>query len=203
MGGSNDPSNLIELTVEEHALAHKQLYEKYGKIEDKIAWLCLSGKTEEAEKLRIKLAQKAFKEKFLTNKKKKEQWKKRISKSLRNKKQSETTKLKRSLSLKKAYQENRHKKGDGKQLIQYNKKNKKLVCKLAAKGRKNSLKWKESVSSEECLLKRSISDPRSKKIMYYTHLYSSIRMAAKNNNISYSKLRTILVNKTNPNIYFV
>jgi hypothetical protein len=40
-GGSDDPSNLIELTVEEHAEAHKILWEKYGKIEDKIAWLGL------------------------------------------------------------------------------------------------------------------------------------------------------------------
>ena len=30
-GGTDDPLNLVELTVEEHALAHKLLYEKYGK----------------------------------------------------------------------------------------------------------------------------------------------------------------------------
>ena len=30
MGGTNDPSNLIELTVEEHAEAHKLLWEQYG-----------------------------------------------------------------------------------------------------------------------------------------------------------------------------
>ena len=43
MGGSDDPSNLIELTVEEHAEAHKKLYEEYGKWQDKIAWEMLSG----------------------------------------------------------------------------------------------------------------------------------------------------------------
>jgi hypothetical protein len=43
MGGSDDPSNLIKLTVEEHALAHKKLYEQYGKREDYIAWKMLSG----------------------------------------------------------------------------------------------------------------------------------------------------------------
>ena len=43
MGGSNDPSNLIELTVEEHAEAHRLLFEQYGKWEDKIAWQMLSG----------------------------------------------------------------------------------------------------------------------------------------------------------------
>ena len=30
MGGTDDPSNLIELSVEEHAEAHKVLFEKYG-----------------------------------------------------------------------------------------------------------------------------------------------------------------------------
>lgn len=43
MGGSDDPSNLIELTVEDHAEAHRRLYEEHGKIEDKVAWLALSG----------------------------------------------------------------------------------------------------------------------------------------------------------------
>jgi hypothetical protein len=43
MGGTDDPSNLVELTVEEHALAHKKLYEKYEKQEDYIAWKALEG----------------------------------------------------------------------------------------------------------------------------------------------------------------
>ena len=43
MGGSNDINNLIELTIEEHALAHKELFEKYGKWQDKVAWKALSG----------------------------------------------------------------------------------------------------------------------------------------------------------------
>lgn len=43
MGGTDDPKNLIKLTIEEHANAHKKLWETYGKEEDKIAWMCLSG----------------------------------------------------------------------------------------------------------------------------------------------------------------
>jgi len=43
MGGSDDPSNLISLTVEEHAEEHKKLWEKYGHWQDKIAWKTLSG----------------------------------------------------------------------------------------------------------------------------------------------------------------
>ena len=42
MGGTNDPSNLIELTVEEHAEAHRKLYEEYRRPQDKRAWLGLA-----------------------------------------------------------------------------------------------------------------------------------------------------------------
>lgn len=42
-GGTNDPSNLVRVTVEEHAEAHRKLYEKYGRIEDKLAWQGLAG----------------------------------------------------------------------------------------------------------------------------------------------------------------
>ena len=42
MGGSNDPSNLAELTVEEHAEAHRKLYEEHGRIQDRRAWLGLA-----------------------------------------------------------------------------------------------------------------------------------------------------------------
>lgn len=43
MGGTDDPENLISLTPEEHAKAHQDLYEKYGKIEDYLAWKGLEG----------------------------------------------------------------------------------------------------------------------------------------------------------------
>jgi len=43
MGGSDDPNNLIELTIEEHAEAHRVLYEKHGHTQDKVAWLGLAG----------------------------------------------------------------------------------------------------------------------------------------------------------------
>ena len=48
-GGSDDPSNLIELTVEEHAEAHRVLFEKYGRWEDEVAWKGLSGQIDKAE----------------------------------------------------------------------------------------------------------------------------------------------------------
>jgi hypothetical protein len=42
-GGTDDPDNLIELTIEEHAIAHKKLYETYGNEFDRLAYLALSG----------------------------------------------------------------------------------------------------------------------------------------------------------------
>ena len=52
MGGTDDPSNLIELTIEEHAEAHRILYETYGKVEDKVAWQSLAGLAPKSELMR-------------------------------------------------------------------------------------------------------------------------------------------------------
>ena len=49
MGGTDDPSNLIELSVEEHAEAHKKLYEVYGNEYDRIAYEALSGMIKKEE----------------------------------------------------------------------------------------------------------------------------------------------------------
>jgi len=43
MGGTDDPSNLIKLTIEEHAQAHRDLYEKHGDCRDKLAYQGLEG----------------------------------------------------------------------------------------------------------------------------------------------------------------
>lgn len=48
MGGTDDPENLIELTLAEHAMAHLKLYEEHGKRQDLWAYKFLSGQTEEA-----------------------------------------------------------------------------------------------------------------------------------------------------------
>lgn len=42
MGGTDDPNNIIELSVEEHAEAHFELYQKHGKQEDYLAWKSLA-----------------------------------------------------------------------------------------------------------------------------------------------------------------
>ena len=52
MGGSDDHSNIDELTVEQHAEEHKELYDKYGKWEDKLAYEGLMGLIPHAEMAR-------------------------------------------------------------------------------------------------------------------------------------------------------
>ena len=53
MGGSDDPSNLIELTVEEHAEAHRKLWEQYSNIKDYCAWKGLEGTIGKEEIIRL------------------------------------------------------------------------------------------------------------------------------------------------------
>jgi hypothetical protein len=43
MGGSDDPSNITRLTIEEHTEAHKILWEEYKCKEDWLAWQGLAG----------------------------------------------------------------------------------------------------------------------------------------------------------------
>lgn len=52
MGGTNDASNLITLTIEQHADAHRQLYEQHGRWQDRLAWLGLSSRLDR-EHIRI------------------------------------------------------------------------------------------------------------------------------------------------------
>lgn len=54
LGGTDEPSNLIELTVEEHAEAHRKLYELHGNWQDYCAWQALSGRIGKEEILRMK-----------------------------------------------------------------------------------------------------------------------------------------------------
>jgi hypothetical protein len=42
MGGTDDPENLVELSIEEHAEAHKVLFEQHGHWQDYLAWQGLS-----------------------------------------------------------------------------------------------------------------------------------------------------------------
>lgn len=57
MGGSDDPSNLIELTIEEHADAHLRLWEEHGNQYDMIAYRSLSKVVDRKEIVRQVLSE--------------------------------------------------------------------------------------------------------------------------------------------------
>jgi hypothetical protein len=187
-GGSDDPSNIVELTIEEHAEAHRVLWEQHGRTGDFVAWKMLSGKNEEAELGRIELAKQGF-NKFLHSESV-NSWKKKISSSLMNKKQSPESNQKRSKSLKEGYASGKIKSWfchADKSFFQQN-----YDAERLARGRRKSKKWKDSVTSESYREKKSKLDPRSRKLTINGVEYNSIRSAAKALNMPYSRLRGLL-----------
>ncbi len=92
MGGTDDPSNLIELTIEEHALAHKALWEEHGSEYDHIAWRCLSGLITgeeariEAVKVALKGVSKPIEQKEKMSESAKERWQRKGQKEKLSKK---------------------------------------------------------------------------------------------------------------------
>jgi hypothetical protein len=55
-GGTEDESNLVYLTIEQHAEAHRLLYEQYGRKEDYLAWCGLAGLIGKDEMLKEKMS---------------------------------------------------------------------------------------------------------------------------------------------------
>ena len=51
-GGTDDPSNLIKLTTEQHALAHRKLFFIYGRWQDEMAYKTLEGRAPKEEIIR-------------------------------------------------------------------------------------------------------------------------------------------------------
>ncbi len=94
MGGTDDPSNLIELTIEEHAKAHEKLYEEHGKYEDFLAWKMLSGQISGVEAHRLAIIH--------SNKTRvySPETREKLAKAMRGKKLSEETKQKMRISAK-------------------------------------------------------------------------------------------------------
>ena len=82
MGGSDDKSNLITLTIEEHAMAHKALYEEHGKKQDYIAWKSLLKQMDEPER-QMELSSVGGKNNM--NKPKSEEHKAKIAEAIRGK----------------------------------------------------------------------------------------------------------------------
>ncbi len=190
-GGSNDPSNIVSLTVQEHAEAHRLLWEKHGLTADFVAWKMLSGKNDEAEQARLELAKEGFVN-FLKSERS-DSWKQNISKSLQGRKQSEESKSKKSKALKQAYL-------DGKRDTWFSRADKSFFQNnydafKMSEGRKKSIRWKQSVTSDEYRKKKSQSDPRSKTVVVNGVEYPSIRAAAKGCGIPYSRMRVLLDGK--------
>lgn len=86
-GGTDDSSNIVYITVEEHAEAHRILFEQYGRTEDYLAWKGLSGRKEEFIRARCSFGGKKGGKKLL-GKPKSEIHKQRVSEGLRGKKQT-------------------------------------------------------------------------------------------------------------------
>ena len=55
IGGGNEPSNLIELDVRQHKIAHWLLWKIYKNEQDKLVWYMRSGRYVEGIELRKKL----------------------------------------------------------------------------------------------------------------------------------------------------
>jgi len=201
MGGSDDPSNIVELTLEEHAEAHRVLFEQYGKLQDKIAWLMLSGKTTEGEKLRITLAADAF-QNFVSDHKRSELWRKKISDSLRGTKQTPESNQKRSASLKQTYTNNpdlrqRRSVYAKQHADEYRSRMNNGLSQKMHEARKTSETWHQAVRSSECRQKKSLADPRRKAVVVDGEIYHSLREAARQTGYTYNKLRWNLLHNTN------
>ncbi len=95
-GGTNDKTNIIELTPEEHAEAHRILFETYGRWQDYLAWQGLSGRMDK-EQINREKASKANTGREPWHKGKKigprsEETKRRISESMQGLKRAPGTK---------------------------------------------------------------------------------------------------------------
>jgi len=96
MGGTNDPDNMTgEITVQEHAELHRQLWEDLDHWQDKVAWLALSGTIGQEQIISMKISE--------SNKNRIYSSAERIKRSLnlKGKPKSTETKKKMSISAKK------------------------------------------------------------------------------------------------------
>ena len=85
MGGNDHPSNLIELSIAEHAEAHRLLYEKYGCWQDKVAWQGLLGLIDHEDIIQEMYNARKGKGNFFYGKKHTEETKQKISSSNKGK----------------------------------------------------------------------------------------------------------------------
>lgn len=85
MGGTDDSDNLVHLPIWAHAEVHKRLWEVYGRLDDKLAYYALSGKTDKIEELRIEISKRNFRKWMNENPIEVKKWKNNISNTLKGK----------------------------------------------------------------------------------------------------------------------
>jgi len=101
LGGTDDPSNLVELTVEEHAEAHRILFEQNGNWQDEVAYKALTGTIGKEEIVLLKCSHKGERNPMYGKKHKKESLEKN-KKSVLKRLGDENFKEKHRLATKKA-----------------------------------------------------------------------------------------------------
>lgn len=204
-GGSDDPSNIKTVTVEEHAEEHRRLWSKEGREYDRVAWLALSGMIGK-EDARI-LASKASLSSFHSDPVKKEHWLKNvrekhvarsvsrnrwigaISSSLKGKRQSKETCKKRSDSLKKLFTEGLI---DTRNMWKGKALSREHIDKMSA-GRVSSSAWKLSVTNDEYRENASLASKKRISVVVNGKTFRSIRHASESTGINYNHI--LLVRK--------
>lgn len=195
-GGKNDPENLVELSIEEHAEAHRLRWLETGDKYDFIAWRALSGRisTEEA---RLEAAAEGRK-RFHEDPEKHASWAENIGRSNR---EFHADAERHAEWLTRAKYHERAKKIS---LAQKGRpKSAEFRAKMQEKGiplwhqekmsdsRRKSERWRKSVTSDAYRAKKSETDPRSIKVIVKGILYSSMRQAAKHSRMPKCRLERI------------
>lgn len=88
MGGSDDPSNLVELSIEDHAEEHRKLFEQHGHWQDYIAWQGLSGRISSEEVIRETIRNANMGNKYCVGRKYSEETIQKFKKIRKNKRHS-------------------------------------------------------------------------------------------------------------------
>lgn len=193
-GGTDDPSNIIELTIEEHAEAHRILWKEHGRIEDKVAWDMLSGRNISEEE-RIQLSMSGY-QRFMSDSLKKETWRNNIKKA--RSRQVMTDEHKANISA-----GNRAAWAEGRRIVNRSPETKERqrqayfdndMGNIMAEARRNSETWRNSVTTDEYRHKKVINSPKRRSIIVDGVEYPSIRQAAKETSYSYARLRIMFHN---------
>ena len=95
-GGGDEPTNIVELTIPEHAEAHKKIYEEHGRWQDEVAWRALSKQISCAEAIKEAQIKGNLGSKRRVGYITPEETKRKISESNRGKKATDETRRKMS-----------------------------------------------------------------------------------------------------------